>query len=82
MVLVQPTCSGSSSGGSTDNGGTTTGSCPVELIGWATADGGTTGGGNATPHRATSMSDLRKYAGDSKATVVEISGTFSTGDTP
>jgi pectate lyase len=42
-------------------------------------DGGTTGGGNATAQRVTSLSELRSLAGDSTPRVLELSGTFDTG---
>jgi pectate lyase len=68
-------------GGAPGTGGNA-GSCPVELVGWATVDGGTQGGGAATPQRVTSIADLRTLAGDGTARVIEISGTITTGTTP
>jgi pectate lyase len=44
-------------------------------------DGGTTGGGNATPKRVTTIDELRSLAGDGVARVIEISGTITTGST-
>jgi pectate lyase len=72
------------SGGNKGTGGTgvDTGTCPVELIGWATVDGGTLGGGNATAQRVTTLADLRTLAGDGTARVIEISGTIAAGSTP
>ncbi|MGD9170988.1 MAG: cellulose binding domain-containing protein, partial [Candidatus Thiodiazotropha sp.] len=32
-------------------------SCPTDLVGWATVDGGTTGGGDAEPQQVTSMDE-------------------------
>jgi len=60
-----------------------TGGCPVRLVGWAAvnADGvpTTTGGGNATPQRVTSLEELRALAGDATPRVIELSGTITTG---
>ncbi|CAM3946218.1 Pectate trisaccharide-lyase precursor [Vibrio aerogenes CECT 7868] len=68
--------------GNNGGGDTGSGTCPVKLYGWATVDGGTTGGGNVTPQRVTSLSELRKLAKDSQPRVLELSGTFTTGDEP
>jgi pectate lyase len=72
------------SGGNQGEGGTgvDAGSCPVELVGWATLDGGTQGGGSAIPQRVTTLADLRALAGDGTARVIEISGTITTGSSP
>ncbi|MFJ4691942.1 cellulose binding domain-containing protein [Streptomyces sp. NPDC088766] len=60
-------------------------SCDSTLTGWASVAGSgvstTTGGGNATPQTVTSLSDLKKYAGDSTPRVLRISGTIDTGTT-
>ncbi|SHO55437.1 pectate lyase family protein [Vibrio quintilis] len=69
---------GDTTGG--DDSGSNT--CPVKLYGWATVDGGTTGGGNATPQRVTSLSELRKLAKDDTPRVLQLSGTFTTGNEP
>jgi pectate lyase len=49
-------------------------------VGWATVSGDnvstTSGGGNATPVRPASASELLGYASDSTPRVIEISGTF------
>jgi pectate lyase len=75
-----------SAGGGGTSGTTSTDSCPVGLVGWATVEGDglntTTGGGNTTPQRVTTLSDFMSLAGDSTARVIEISGTIDTGTSP
>jgi pectate lyase len=76
---------GAASGGTggTGTGGTGGGvnTCPTALVGWATVSGdgvsSTTGGGNATPVRPTTVEQLLNYASDSTPRVIEISGTFN-----
>jgi pectate lyase len=46
-------------------------------MGWATMNGGTTGGGNATPIVVTSLSELNSQAGGSVAKVIYVKGQFS-----
>jgi pectate lyase len=82
---TQPT-GGTKSSGTTPAGGSSSTSgdgCPVELVGWAAVEGAslktTTGGGNATPQRVTSLADFKSLAGDNTARIIEISGTIDTG---
>lgn len=76
-------------GGESDGSGGTGGTggdagsgdaCPSELVGWATIAGdgvsATTGGGNATPVRPSTVQELLTYASDSTPRVIEIVGTF------
>lgn len=72
---------GSSAGGAVaaTGGATTTGECPVELVGWATTTTGTTGGGNATPVVVTTFAALKEALGSSDPRVVHLSGTVDTG---
>lgn len=55
------------------------GDCPTELTGWATTNGGTTGGGNATPVVVSNASELRSALSGSSPRVVHFSGTIDTG---
>jgi len=55
------------------------GSCPTDLIGWATTNGGTTGGGNSTPVVVSNASELRDALSGNSARVVHFSGTIDTG---
>jgi pectate lyase len=75
---------GAGAGGTIAAGGAGTG-CPMELVGWATVSGdgldGTTGGGNASPQRVTTLSELRTLAGDATARVIQIFGTIDVGTT-
>ncbi len=48
-------------------------------IGWATQNGGTTGGGAATPVTVTTLSALQTQASSSGAKVIYVSGTVGTG---
>ncbi len=48
-------------------------------IGWATQNGGTTGGGSATPVTVTTLSALQSQASSSGAKVIYVSGTVGTG---
>ncbi|MES2850369.1 MAG: T9SS type A sorting domain-containing protein [Bacteroidota bacterium] len=48
-------------------------------IGWATQNGGTTGGGTATPVTVTTLSALQTQASSSGAKVIYVSGTVGTG---
>ncbi|MBO4207143.1 pectate lyase family protein [Micromonospora echinofusca] len=47
------------------------------LVGWATQNGGTTGGGSASPVTVTSASALTSALGSSSAAVIRVSGTIS-----
>jgi pectate lyase len=73
-------------GGSSSGSSTSVDGCPVELVGWAAVEGSslktTTGGGNATPQRVTTIADFKSLAGDNTARVIEISGTIDTGSSP
>jgi pectate lyase len=76
----------SSTGGSVTGGTTSVDGCAMDLVGWATVEGDglktTTGGGNATPQRVTTLADFKSLAGDNTARVIEISGTIDTGTSP
>ncbi|HMP20568.1 MAG TPA: InlB B-repeat-containing protein, partial [Ferruginibacter sp.] len=48
-------------------------------VGWATQNGGTTGGGNATPITVTTLSQLQTQASSSGAKVIYVSGTMGSG---
>jgi len=48
-------------------------------VGWATQNGGTTGGGSATPVTVTTLADLQTQASSSGAKVIYVSGTVGTG---
>jgi pectate lyase len=71
---------GSSTGGNTTGGSATGGaasSCPLELVGFATLDGGTTGGGNATPTTVTTQAELRACATAAEPRVCRVKGTLT-----
>ncbi|MFV2019577.1 pectate lyase family protein [Micromonospora sp. LOL_023] len=53
------------------------GPVPTGLVGWATQNGGTTGGGNASAITVTSASALESAVGSSGAAVIRVSGTIS-----
>lgn len=48
-------------------------------VGWATLNGGTTGGGSATPVTVTTLAALQSQASSSGAKVIYVSGTLGTG---
>ena len=48
-------------------------------VGWATQNGGTTGGGSATPVTVTTLAALQTEASSSGARVIYVSGTVGTG---
>ncbi|MFT3681467.1 MAG: InlB B-repeat-containing protein [Ferruginibacter sp.] len=48
-------------------------------VGWATQNGGTTGGGSATPITVTTLADLQTQAKASGAKVIYVSGTMGAG---
>jgi pectate lyase len=84
--VTPPNTGGTTASGGQATGGKATGGssgCPMELVGWAAVSYGgfstTTGGGNATPVRPTSASEIASLAGDSTPRVIEISGTFDVG---
>jgi pectate lyase len=56
--------------------------CPMELVGFATVDGGTTGGGDATPIRVTTIQELYLAVQGNEPRVVVVSGTMATMDHP
>ncbi|RYY83519.1 MAG: hypothetical protein EOO15_21215, partial [Chitinophagaceae bacterium] len=49
------------------------------LSGWATQNGGTTGGGSATPITVSTLADLQAQAGGSGAKVIYVSGSIGSG---
>ncbi|MES9539608.1 cellulose binding domain-containing protein [Actinomadura sp. NPDC000600] len=88
FTLNGAACTGSTDPGSptptpTDTPPPGSGTCDTALSGWAAVAGAgrnsTTGGGDATPQTITTLGDLQKYAGDSTARVLRISGTINTG---
>ena len=48
-----------------------------EAVGWATQNGGTSGGGNASPVVVTNYNDLKSAVTDDNVSVVHISGTIN-----
>jgi pectate lyase len=48
-------------------------------VGWATQNGGTTGGGTATPITVSTLTDLQAQANSVGAKVIYVSGTMGTG---
>ncbi len=48
-------------------------------VGWATQNGGTTGGGNAAPVTVSTLADLQTQAKSSGAKVIYVSGTMGSG---
>jgi uncharacterized repeat protein (TIGR02543 family) len=52
-------------------------SCAV--AGWATQNGGTTGGGSATPITVSTLADLQTQASSTGAKVIYVSGTMGSG---
>ena len=54
-------------------------SLSAEVIGFATVDGTTTGGGNATPITVTTFAQLSEAAHDPAPRVIVVSGTIKTG---
>lgn len=66
---------GASTGGSSTGGSAST--CPLDLVGFATLDGGTTGGGNATPTVVTSQAELRACATATEPRVCRVQGTLT-----
>jgi pectate lyase len=51
--------------------------CPTDLIGFATLEGGTKGGGNATPTLVTTQAELRACATDTAPRVCRVKGTLT-----
>jgi pectate lyase len=47
------------------------------MIGWATMEGGTTGGGDAQPQYVDNLGDLNDAGGGSKPRVIYVSGKLS-----
>jgi pectate lyase len=58
-------------------GGGESGACPLDLVGFATLEGGTTGGGNATPTTVTSQSALKACATANEPRVCRVQGTIT-----
>ena len=78
--------SGNRDAGSTPTGGTggTASNCttppdPSPLVGWATASGSTTGGGNATPVTVTTLTDLQSAVKGTSAAVIYVKGVLAAG---
>lgn len=51
--------------------------CPTTLVGYATLDGGTTGGGDGPIYTADTLAQLRTYAGMPGPAIVRINGTIA-----
>jgi pectate lyase len=66
---------GSSTGGSSTGGAK--GECPLDLVGFATLDGGTTGGGNVAPTTVTTQAELRACATATTPRVCRVQGTLT-----
>jgi pectate lyase len=60
---------GAGAGGASD--------CPLDLVGFATLEGGTTGGGNASPTTVTTQAELRACATATEPRVCRVSGTLT-----
>lgn len=72
---------GRTSGGGTASGGTTaTNGCPVALMGFATVNGTTTGGGDAPPTTVKTYAELKTAVSDDLPRVIVVSGTIKTTD--
>jgi pectate lyase len=78
--------SGNRDAGSTPTGGMggTAGNCttppdPSPLIGWATASGSTTGGGNATPTTVTTLAALQSAVKGTTPAVIYVKGVLAPG---
>ena len=67
---------GKGGAGAGGTGGSAT-SCPLDLVGFATREGGTTGGGNAAPTTVTTQAELRACATASAARVCRVQGTLT-----
>ena len=57
--------------------GGSTNACPLDLVGFATREGGTTGGGNAASTTVTTQAELRACATASGARVCRVQGTLT-----
>ena len=76
---------GAGQGGSGGKGGAGAGAgaggggnaCPLDLVGFATREGGTTGGGNAAPTTVTTQAELRACATASGPRVCRVQGTLT-----
>jgi len=62
----------------TEDTGTVVNGCPVKMEGWAQF-AGTTGGGNATPQKVTSVDELRTLSKDTVPRVLILEGTYDLG---
>jgi pectate lyase len=75
------TASGGVATGGKATGGTATGgtssSCPLDLVGFATVSGTTTGGGNASPTTVTTQAELKACATATGARVCRVQGTLT-----
>jgi len=85
------TSGGASSGGAASGSGgavITDGPCDVPgyivsdavPVGWASQEGGTTGGGTAEPILVTSLDDFKAQVDDDEAKVIYVEGTFEPDD--
>lgn len=64
--------------GTAGSGGTGgAGDCPLDLVGFATLEGGTTGGGNATPTAVTTQAELKACATAAEPRVCRVQGTLT-----
>ncbi len=55
-------------------------SCPTEMVGFATFEGGTTGGGAATPATVTTASGFRTIAEAEPPAVIQVNGNIALDD--
>jgi pectate lyase len=71
---------GTTSGGTAGLAGANTGgpsACPLDLVGFATLEGGTKGGGNATATVVTTQAELRACATDAAPRICRVKGTLT-----
>jgi pectate lyase len=70
---------GSAGSGTSGSAGTAgkAGTCPLELVGFATVEGGTTGGGDTAPTTVTTQAELKACATASGPRVCRVQGTLT-----
>jgi pectate lyase len=69
---------GAGTAGTGGSGGTSGGSgCPLDLVGFATLEGGTTGGGDAQPTAVTTQAELKACATAAEPRVCRVQGTLT-----